>query len=543
MTDTIHGARKDTVRYKFKKCMVWLLHYIQRLIILVGRKFYEFYYRNSHQCVPPVKNPLILESATSLAEKIRTKQVTSEEVLKAYIERIKEVNPITNCFVDERFDDALKEAKEADALIASGKMTAEQIAKEKPYLGVPFTTKDCIAVKGLIYSSGIYLRKDIKADEDSEVVQYTRESGAIPIGLTNVSELCMWWESHNHVHGRTNNPYDASRIVGGSSGGEGCIQAAVGSAFGIGSDIGGSIRMPAIFNGVFGHKPSRNIVSIEGQYPPTCSDYQASFLGVGPMTRYAVDLKPLLKIMAHKNASKLNLDQEVDVKKVRVFYQRNCLSSPLVCDIEPAIQAAMISAVGHMRRICDTKPTELKLEKLAKSSSIWFANMKVKEDVSFGCRITGKEDNTTIFKEIFKSMFGLSKNTFIALVSALVDQGGPEPGTPEYQYFFKLRQELEDEIAAHLKDDGVLFYPTHPTVAPYHNEPILRSFNFSYTAIINVLGFPSTHVPMGLNEEGLPVGIQVIANINNDKLCLAVAEELEKAFGGWVEPSCNKKEN
>ncbi|KAG8231366.1 hypothetical protein J437_LFUL008915, partial [Ladona fulva] len=109
----------------------------------------------------------------------------------------------------------------------------------------------------MCFTAGLYLRRDIKGTEDAAVVAAIKRAGAIPLALTNVSELCMWWESHNTVHGRTYNPYDANRIVGGSSGGEGCLQAAAGSPMGLGSDIGGSIRMPCFFNGIFGHKPSR----------------------------------------------------------------------------------------------------------------------------------------------------------------------------------------------------------------------------------------------------------------------------------------------
>lgn len=104
----------------------------------------------------------------------------------------------------------------------------------------------------MLNTAGLYARKDRRATEDATVVARMREAGAIPFALTNISEVCMWWESNNTLYGRTCNPYDTNRIVGGSSGGEGCIQAAAASPMGLGSDIGGSIRMPAFFNGVFG---------------------------------------------------------------------------------------------------------------------------------------------------------------------------------------------------------------------------------------------------------------------------------------------------
>lgn len=116
------------------------------------------------------------------------------------------------------------------------------------------------------------------------------------------------------------------------------------------------------------------------------------------------------------------------------------------------------------------------------------------------------------------------------------DKGGCTYGDAKHTHLVNQRDALRQELKDILGDDGVFLYPTHPTAAPYHNEPLAKPFNFSYTAIINVLGFPATNIPMGLNEEGLPIGIQVVANDRNDRLCLAVAREFEKAFGGWVPP-------
>lgn len=146
------------------------------------------------------------------------------------------------------------------------------------------------------------------------------------------------WESDNNVHGRSKNLYDTARTVGGSSGGEGCIQAAAGSAFGLGSDIGGSIRIPAFFNGVFGHKPSPFIVSNVGQFPsPTTKELQG-YLGLGPMCRHAEDLAPLLKVLAGGKAEKLKLEETVDVKDINVFYQENDQGSLFVSSVNKEIR-------------------------------------------------------------------------------------------------------------------------------------------------------------------------------------------------------------
>ncbi|CAH0694602.1 unnamed protein product [Spodoptera exigua] len=510
-----------------------VVHVLRLILASIGKFVLSLYYGTEGEKIPPIYDDILKEPAVVVAKKIRNKEITSVEVVEACIRRIKDVNSALNFFVEDRFEAALKEAREADELVRSGSMSPTQLEQEKPFLGVPFTTKDCIAVKGLHQTAGVVLRKDVIADKDCDVIMLLRQNGAIILGLTNVPELCMWWETHNHIHGRTNNAYNTTRMVGGSSGGEGCCQSAAGSVFGIGSDIGGSIRMPAYFNGIFGHKPTRNTVSNEGQYPVPESDLLNSFLGIGPMTRHAVDLKPIMKIIAGHNAKKLNLDEPVDIKKLRYFYQFST-GGPLVDAVDPEIIAAMKKVTEFFKKQYQIEAQEKKIPLLRKSMAIWFANMKSTK--RFGEFIMPNDSIGRILFEMVKNAFGLSGNTFIGLFTALFDYGGAEVGSERYKHYLKLRDELEMIFVNLLGDDGVFFFPTHPTTAPLHNEPLVRPFNFCYTAIINCLGLPSTTVPLGLSREGLPIGIQVIANHNQDRLCFAVAEELNQAFGGWVEP-------
>lgn len=121
-------------------------------------------------------------------------------------------------------------------------------------------------------------------------------------------------------------------------------------------------------------------------------------------------------------------------------------------------------------------------------------------------------------------------------MTTITERLGPKSGSEKHIYLQQEVEALKKEMDDLLGQNGVLLYPTHPTPAPYHNEPLLKPFNFAYTGIVNVMGLPATHCPMGVNSQGLPIGIQVISNDRNDRLCLAVAEELEKAFGGWVPP-------
>ena len=186
-------------------------------------------------------------SAVTLASKIRLLEIGVEELLEVFIERINVVNDSINAVVADRFPEAILEAREIDEMLSE--MTQEQrdeLEITKPFLGVPFTAKESFAVAGLPNSGGLVARKDHKAKEDAVVVLRLRQAGAIPLALSNCSELCMWWESANRVYGRTCNPYDRSKIVGGSSGGEGAIIGAAGSVFGVGSGI--KILIPQLCN-------------------------------------------------------------------------------------------------------------------------------------------------------------------------------------------------------------------------------------------------------------------------------------------------------
>lgn len=251
------------------------------------------------------------------------------------------------------------------------------------------------------------------------------------------------------------------------------------------------------------------------------------------MTRHAEDLKPILEIMAGDNSQKLKLNEPVDVKKLKVYYQLNN-NAPLTDPVDPDIEKAMLKVVEYLNVKHKVVAEEKNISLFRKSIPIWFANMKTTK--LFGSYLMKDYGFFSIIKEIVKNIIGCSENTLIALFTALLDQGGVEFEGDKYKSYQKLRDELEKTFKDMLRDDGVFMFPTHPTPALYHNEAILRSMNFSYTAVINCLGLPATNIPLGLSRDGLPVGIQVIANHNNDRFCLAFAEELSKAFGGWIEP-------
>ena len=184
------------------------------------------------------RDQMLSASATELAAMVRDGKVSSRELVDAHIMQIERVNPTLNAVVAKRYEQARAEADQADAM--RGKIAKSELP---PFHGVPCTIKECFALEGMPNASGLVRRRGVIAYDDATTVARLRRAGAIPLGVTNTSELCLWMESNNYVYGRTNNPYDPTRTVGGSSGGEGAIVAAGASPFGLGSDIGGSIRM------------------------------------------------------------------------------------------------------------------------------------------------------------------------------------------------------------------------------------------------------------------------------------------------------------
>jgi fatty acid amide hydrolase 2 len=241
----------------------------------------------------PPATSVLERSALELARAIRAGELSSREVVEQHAWRLHRFQPRTNALARDRFAAALAEADAADERIAAA-APGEELP---PFLGVPCTIKESIALAGMPNCAGLVSRRETVAEETAPSAQRLLDAGFVPLGVTNTSELTMWIESQNRVYGRTRNAYDPHRTAGGSSGGEGAAVGSGGSPVGLGSDIGGSIRLPAFFNGVFGHKPSPGLVPNSGQFPSTEGE-AAALLAIGPLTRRAEDLLPVLRTIA-----------------------------------------------------------------------------------------------------------------------------------------------------------------------------------------------------------------------------------------------------
>lgn len=439
-----------------------------KVLQLLTAVWVRFAYATPGKTVPPITNPLLLESAISLAQKIRRREVSSVQVVQSFIDRIKQVNPILNCVVDERFEEALEEAKTKDQFIASGACSSEEMEAKTPFLGVPFTVKLCVSLKGFRNTAGLYCRRNFRSTEDAEVVLLLRKAGAIPIASTNVSELCLWWESFNPVHGRTNNPYNTNHTAGGSSGGEGSVLAAAASPMGLGSDIGGSIRIPASFNGVFGHKPTNGIGSLVGHFPYPRYPSLKSFLVIGPMSRYATDLLPMYKVIAKEHVDKLNLNEKVDITKLRYFFMDDDSGSILVSPVEPEIKLAVSKIVYHFKKEHNITVRRANLNKLSHSMMFWFAKMRLPDGPLIPGELSDGKGTTNVYLEMVKFFVGASNHTLPILATAVLEQIGMKHGDPKHVMLLEkcaqLKQQfqvnfvLKNLIQAALNSSAILDY-------------------------------------------------------------------------------------
>ncbi len=468
---------------------------------------------------------LLLLSGSRLAELIRRGEISSLEAVDAHIRQIERVNPALNAVVASRFDEAREEARAADALRARGARDGRASDGLPPFHGVPCSIKESFAVAGMPFTSGLVARKGLRSERDAVGVARLRAAGASALGVTNVSELCMWMESNNRVYGRSNNPYDPRRTVGGSSGGEGAIVGAGGTPFGLGADIGGSIRMPAFFNGVFGHKPTGGLVDNGGQYPLP-ADAAMRYITTGPIARRAEDLAPLLRVLA---AAPIADPASVDVTGLEVLSVEDDGRLGVSADLVAAQRAAAEALAARGARV-----REARFAGLSRSVEIWGAMLEAAAGPSFSS-LLGNGEEVSLLREAARWAIRRSPHTLPSLALVLLEK------LPAYlpdtsARYLALGQELKRELLARIGPRGVMLYPSHPRPAPYHYQAMFPPWSWAYTAILNMMELPVTQVPLGLNAAGLPLGVQVAGVPGNDHVTIAVALELERVFGGWVPP-------
>ena len=277
--------------------------------------------------------------AAAMAAQIRRKKLSPLELAQRHLDKIEKLNPTLNAFVQIDRERVLREAREAEAAVMRGDDLGD-------LHGVPISVKSSIDVAGLKAEAGTRLRAGNVASQDAPLVARLRKAGAIILGVTNTPELLMAWETDNLLYGRTNNPWDLERTPGGSSGGEAAAIAAGMSAGGVGSDGGGSIRVPAHFSGICGLKPTPGRIPSTGHYPASGGPF--SLLGVvGPMARTVGDLRVLFEVMQGPDGGDsfaapvpVRWPDEKEVKQLRIGYFEDDGRTPVTPEIRRAVQKA-----------------------------------------------------------------------------------------------------------------------------------------------------------------------------------------------------------
>ena len=298
--------------------------------------------------------------------------------------------------------------------------------------------------------------------------------------------------------------------------------------------------MPAFFNGIFGHKPSPSIVPNQGHFPQGTSEAFDEYLVMGPLCRYADDLVLMLKAMAGPRAYELRLDEEIDLSSLKVYtldLEYPCLTSP----VDPEILMALKQVCTFLQERYNATVQDANMKLFQYSPLIWSAMVLAAENNRLTSQFLSNEPEPVAinpFIEMFKYFLGYSKYHYVTLAVAGIEQiRAPLPSClPDVaSNFVQMGVKLREQIQTLLGEDGILLYPSHPNTALSHHRPSLAPLNFSYTSIFNVLHLPVTQCPLGLDKNGLPLGIQIAAGRNNDRLSITIAKQLERQFGGWNE--------
>ena len=463
-------------------------------------------------------NPIILSSASELAEAIRSRKLTSRAIVEAHLEQIAKVNPKLNAVVQLTAETARKEADDADAALARGEIKG-------PLHGVPMTIKDTLETAGVICTGGTKGRANFVPRADATAVARLRAAGAIFLGKTNVPELAGAVETDNLVYGRTNNPYDLARTPGGSSGGEAAIIASCGSPLGLGTDAGGSIRIPAHFCGLAAIKPSSGRVPRTGQFPQPMGA-RAPVFHVSLIARHVEDLALALPIIAgpdFRDASIVGMPL-LDPKAVALselklaFFDDDGASTPsreITAAVHDSAKAFMEAGV---------KVEEKRTPDSEKAAAIYYDMSR--GDGGAGTRAFLK----SIGSDPISPLFEKALTTSVAPAMATT--------TDALAAFVRWDQFRNSMLRFMENYDAVL-----SAVAPYPALLHGTSFEeanrkgFGYSQMYNLTGWPTATVRVGTSPEGLPLGVQVAARPWREDVALALVARLEKTFGGWKMPT------
>lgn len=460
--------------------------------------------------------------AVVMAEQIRERKISPVELVDAHLAQIKKLNPKLNAFVEVEAERAHQAARDAEIAVMHGK-------KLGPLHGVPVSIKSCLEVAGLHCEAGTRLRAGFVAAQDAPLVARLRAAGAIVLGVTNTTELLMAWETDNLLYGRTNSPWALERTPGGSSGGEAAAIAAGMSAGGVGSDGGGSIRVPAHFSGICGLKPTPGRIPATGHFPVSAGPF--ALIGVvGPMARTVADLKILFEVLQGPDVGDtcaapvpLRWLGDDEVKKLRIGYFEDDGRTPVTAETRAAVRTA-----AEALRSAGFQVERFQPEGLEAARQLWWKYFVVAGGMLLRPMFQHREyDLSPILKQFLEWSASEPAHTGETLLDAWIQ-----------------RDALRAQFLAQMLQYPILLCPAAAIPAFRHGE---RSWMiegktveyldaWSYTEFFNLLGNPAAVVPVSQSSQGLPIGVQIVGRPWEEEQALAVAGVLEKEGGAWRRP-------
>ncbi len=474
--------------------------------------------------------------AHELALRIRGRELSAVELLRHHLERADRYNPALNAIVVRDDLRAMARAEAADAALARGECWG-------PLHGLPITVKEAFDVIGLPTTWGFEALRHNIATTHAVTVQRLLDAGAVIFGKTNVPVALADWQSFNPVYGTTNNPWDVERVPGGSSGGSAAALAAGLCALELGSDIGASIRNPAHYCGVYGHKPTWGVLPMKGHQPPglECID-TLDIAVVGPMARSAHDLSMAMDILAsplqsfgmHGWLPAAWRDRGTPASAMRIAVMHDDACAPVDASVQKAIGDLVtflrergLSVNEEARPVNSREAYETYINLLRSATGAMHDEAGHRDALA---RAASHASDDTSYGAWFWRASTLSHHAWVQH-----DQ---------------VRRKLQRQWAAFFETFDVLICPIATTPAFKHNQegwrwermlqvngqPQASTDQLFWAGYPGVVGLPATAVPLGLSEEGLPIGAQIIGPAFADPVCLRLARWLEDEYHGFVAP-------
>ena len=447
---------------------------------------------------------VVEQPLATIAHLIRQREVSPVEVAEAHLERIARLNPALNAIVTLA-PDVLERARDAETALSRGQSSGT-------LHGVPITIKDTIETAGIRTTSGSPLRAGYVPEVDAPAVARLKRAGAIILGKTNASEMAMDYTADNPIFNRTNHPLNPDLTPGGSSGGEAVAIATGMSPGGLGSDLAGSVRIPAHFCGICGLKPTTGRIPGEMQFPPSIGPYSLGAV-IGPMARTAGDLRLLLGALSSDPFGR----QSQDLRGVRVAWYTDDGVAPVTEETARAVAAAAQALSDAGLIVEETRPPHVE-----RGNELWLKMFSRASVVHLRKVYSGREREG---------------GSFVSWRLSTADNN-PPPTLDEYIASWMERDRLREELLQWMETTPIIVAPVGATPAYPHDtlKVTVRGSTFgtfrafSYAQTFNVFDLPVVTVPAGKSNDGLPIGVQIVGTPFAEEMVLQAAEIVEDAL-------------